>query len=145
MQIITEFTRSSYRDINRNLLQGVVTQGAAELIEAVASLPVAPGTTYRTFWVDNIAEYSEQLKASRTVTFAAFFSTSRIQAVAARFNGNVRLIIHGKNGRDIAPMSDNPNEEETVYLPGLTCQIVKVRTIKVGGQVWAIEAELIEL
>lgn len=145
MQAITEFTRSTYRDINHNLLNGIVTEQAAELIEIISNLPTLPGTTYRTFWMDGIAEYAERLRASRTITFSAFSSTSRSQAVAAKFNGNVKLTMVGKTGRDIAPVSDNPSEQETVYLPGLTCQIIKVKTIRIGGKVWAVEAELIEL
>lgn len=144
MQAITEYTRSTYRDINRNLLAGIVTDQAAELLEVVATLPPTPGATYRTFWVDDIADYAARLKASRTVTFAAFSSTSRSSVVASRFNGNVRFTIQGKAGRDIAAMSDKPAEQETLYLPGLTCQIVKVRTVKNGGKVWSVEAELIE-
>ena len=145
MQTITEYTRSTYRDINRNLLEGVVTEQAAELIEVVESLPTMPGATYRTFWMDDIAEYVERLKAGKTVTFAAFSSTSRSSVVASRFNGNVRFTIQGRSGRDIAGMSDKPAEQETLYLPGLTCQIGKIRTVKIGGKVWSVEAELIEL
>ena len=145
MQAITEYTRSTYRNINRALLLGSTNEQTAELIEVVASLPVMPGITYRTFWTDDIAGYVERLRASRTVTFAAFSSTSRSQAVARHFNGNVRFVIQGKSGRDIAAMSDKPAEQETLYLPGLTCQITKIKTVKVGGQVWSVEAELIEL
>ena len=145
MNLITDYTRSEYREINRDLLSGVSTTKAAELIEVVSSLPASPGVTYRTFWVDEVAEYVERLKSSKTVTFAAFSSASRLQAIANRFNGNVKLMIHGKTGRDIAPMSDKPSEQETLYLPALTCQIVKVRTIKVGGKVWSVEVELIEI
>lgn len=75
--------------------------------------------------------------------FAAFSSTSRSSAVARLFNGSVTLTIQGKTGRDIAPMSDKLTEQETLYLPGLICQVVKVKTVKVGGQVWSIEAELV--
>ena len=145
MHTITEYTRSTYRDINRTLLTGVVTDQAAELIEVVASLPTTPGATYRTFWVDDITDYATQLRASKAITFAAFSSTSRSSAVASRFNGNVKLNIQGKTGRDVAPMSDKPAEQETLYLPGLICQIVKVRTVKIGGQVWSVEVELIAL
>ncbi|GAA4458739.1 hypothetical protein GCM10023189_31450 [Nibrella saemangeumensis] len=145
MQIITEFTRSTYRDINRSLLAGVNTQQAIQLIDAVSGLPTLPGTTYRTFWVDDIAGYTEQLKTSKLITFRAFTSTSRSKGVAEQFNGNVRLTIEGKTGRDIAAWSDNLAEEETLYLPELTCRIKKVRTIKIGGKVWAVEAELVEL
>ena len=145
MKPITEYTRSTYRDINRNLLAGVVTEQAAELIELVTELPTMPGVTYRTFYVDDIGHYVGLLKTSRIVTFAAFSSTSRSSVVASRFNGNVRLTIQGKTGRDIAPMSDKPAEQETLYLPGLTCQIVKIRTVEVSGQVWSVEVELIEL
>ena len=49
MRIITDYTREAYRSINQNLLRGIVTGQAAELIEAVASLPAVPGTAYRTF------------------------------------------------------------------------------------------------
>ena len=149
MNPITEYTRSNYRDINRNLLKGIVTDQATELIEAVTELPALPGTTFRTFWVDDIAAYAEWLAENRQgkqpLRFDAFTSTSRIQAVAKRFNGNVRLTIQGKNGRDIAAMSDAPTEQETLYLPGLTCQISKVRTFKAAGRVLSVEVELMEL
>ncbi|GAA4463618.1 hypothetical protein GCM10023189_41840 [Nibrella saemangeumensis] len=145
MQIITDFTRSGYRDINRNLLGGVVTQQVTQLIEVVKSLPPLPGTTYRTFSIDDINGYVERLKTAKIITFAAFSSTSRASWVADRFKGNVRLTIEGKTGRDIALWSDSPAEQETLYLPGLTCQIKRVRTIKVGGKIWAVEAELVEL
>ena len=144
MQAITDYTRHNYRDINRNLLDGIVTEQAAELIEVVNSLPTLPGMTHRTFWVNDIAEYADRLKSSKTITFAAFSSTSRMQAVAKQFNGNVKLIIQGKTGRDIAAMSDNPAEQETLYLPGLTCSIAKVKIVKIGGKVWSVEAELVE-
>ena len=42
MQTVTEYTPSSYREINHNLLVGVVTQQAAELIDVVANLPTTP-------------------------------------------------------------------------------------------------------
>ena len=56
----------------------------------------------------------------------------------------MKLTIQGKTGRDIAAMSDNPIEQETLYLPGLTCSIAKVKTVKIGGKVWSVEAELVE-
>lgn len=42
VQTVTEYTPSSYREINHNLLVGVVTQQAAELIDVVANLPTTP-------------------------------------------------------------------------------------------------------
>ena len=145
MRIITDYTRDAYRDINRNLFNGIVTDEAAELIEAVTDLPKLPGTTYRTFTVDDLNEYVASVKSSKTITFATFSSTSRLLPVANRFKGNVRLTIRGKTGRDIAPMSDSPNEQETLYLPGLTCQIIRLKRIKVGGQLWSVEIDLVEI
>lgn len=149
MQIITDYTRHAYRDINRSLLNGVITEQAAELIEAVGSLPALPSLTYRSFHVSDLPAYVEWLRAHKQtkqiLTFAAFSSTSRLRRVADRFRGNVRLVIQGKTGRDIAQFSDAPNEEETLYLPGLKCQITKLRTVKVGQQIWSVEIELTEL
>lgn len=145
MQIIAAYTREAYRTINHNLRQGIVTDQAAELVETLNTLPAAPGTTYRTFYVSEIDRYVGQLKQSPTLTFAAFTSTSRKQAVAAKFNGNVRMTIVGKTGRDIAPFSDAPAEAETLYLPGLLVRVKKLKTIKVGGKVWGIELEVYEL
>ena len=145
MQIITEYTREAYRSINRNLLQGIVTEQANTLSNAVAALPTMPGTSYRTFTVDNIEQYIEQIKRNPVLTFAAFTSNSRLQLVALKFGGNVRLTIEGKTGRDIAPYSDAPREAETLFLPALQVRVRKIKTLKVGGQVVAVEVAVQEL
>lgn len=144
VQTITEYTRSTYRSINRNLLLGIVTEQAAELIKAVSSLPSLPGTTYRTFWLDNLEPFIATLKVGQ-IRLKPFTSTSRSQIVANRFNGNVRLTIQGKTGRDIAPLSDAPNEMETLFLPNCTFRVIRVNTNKIGGRISTVEAELIEL
>jgi hypothetical protein len=148
-QSITDYTRDAYRAINRDLRNGIVTDQAAELIEAVSSLPAISGTTYRSFTIDDLSSYETLLKAKKNdgqpITFDAFSSTSRSQSIANRFNGNVRLVIEGKTGRDIAPMSDAPQEQETLYLPALTCLIRSVTTAKVGGKLWSITVVLTEI
>ena len=145
MQIITEYTREAYRSINRNLLRGVVTEQANTLFDAVVALPLMPGTSYRTFTIDNIEQYVEEIKRSPVLTFAAFTSTSRLQPVALRFGGNVRLTIEGRTGRDIAVYSDAPREAETMFLPALQVRVRKIKTLRVGGQVVAIEVDVQEL
>ncbi len=145
MQAITEYTAHAYRSINRSLLGGVITQQANELRDALNRLDPLPGTTYRTFWVDELEQYATALKTSQTITFDSFVSTSRLAEVAAKFKGNVKLTIQGRTGRDIAPFSDSPAEQETLFLPGLTFQIKRVRVVKIGGRVLVVEAELIEL
>lgn len=144
MQIITDYTRDAYRDINRSLLNGIVSEQAAQLIEAISDLPAKPGTTYRTFWVDDLEGFIETLKA-RQIVFEAFTSTSRSQYIAGKFRGNVRLTIEGYSGRDIAPYSDAPNEVETLYLPGRTFRVRRVKVQKIAGKIGVIEADLVEL
>lgn len=145
MQIITDYTREAYRSINRNLLQGIVTEQANTLYNAVAALPTMPGTSYRTFAVNNIEQYIEQIKRSPVLTFVAFTSTSRLVPVALKFGGNVRLTIEGRTGRDIAVYSDAPREAETLFLPVLQVRVKKVKTLRVGGQVVAVEVDVQEL
>ncbi|MBO0937860.1 hypothetical protein J2I47_14980 [Fibrella sp. HMF5335] len=145
MQIITDYTREAYRPINRNLLQGIATEQAKTLFNAVAALPMMPGTSYRTFTVDNIEQYVEQIKRSPVLTFAAFSSASRLQPVALKFGGNVRLTIEGKTGRDIAVYSDAPREAETLFLPALNLRIRRLKTVKVAGQIVAVEIEANEV
>ena len=145
MNIITAYTRDAYRDINRNLLNDVVTQQAAELIEALNQLPPMPGATYRTFWTDDLTAYAEWLKSQKVITFPAFTSTSRLQAIANRFNGNVKLTIQGITGRDIGPFSHAPHEAETLFLPARRLRVKRVKVTKVAGRIGIIEAELIEL
>lgn len=144
MQAITDYTRHNYRDINRNLLSSIVTEQAAELIEIVSHLPTAPGTTYRAFWVDDLKAFSDMLQVGK-ISFRAFTSTSRSRAVAQQFNGNVRLTIEGQSGRDIAPFSDAPNEQETLFLPGRTFRVVRIKRNRIAGKIGSIDAELIEV
>ena len=145
MQIITDYTREAYRSINRTLLQGVVTEQANTLFDAVAALPLMPGTSYRTFTVDSIEQYVEEIKRSPVLTFVAFTSTSRLLPVALKFGGNVRLTIEGKTGRDITPYSDAPREAETLFLPALQVRVRKIKKLRIGGQVVAVEVEVQEL
>lgn len=145
MNIITAYTCDAYRDINRNLFNGVVTEQAAELIEALSQLPAMPGTTYRTIWIDDLNAYADWLKNQKVITFNAFASTSRIQSVAVRFNGNVKLTIQGISGRDIAPFSHAPHEAETLFLPARRLRVKRVKVVKVAGRIGVIEAELVEL
>ena len=144
MQVITEYSRHNYREINYNLRNGIVTEEAAKLIEVVNQLPAMPGPTYRTFWLDGLTEFVATLRAG-VVRFRAFISTSRSQAVAARFNGNVWLTIDGKSGRDIAPFSDAPVEVETLFLPGCVFRVVRVKQSKIAGKVGRIDVEMIEV
>ena len=144
MQTITDYTRSTYRSINRNLLAGITTEQVSELIEAVNSLPTFPGATYRTFWIDDLKSFIETLRVGQ-IRLKPFTSTSRSQAVANKFNGNVKLTIQGKSGRDISPFSDAPAEVETLLLPGCNLRVTRVRTKKVGDHIIAVEADLIEL
>lgn len=144
MQAITEYTTHNYREINRNLRNGIVTDQAAELIEVVSQLPAMPGLTYRTFWLDDLTEFVTTLRAG-VVRFRPFTSTSRSQAVAARFNGNVWLTIDGRSGRNIAPFSDAPAEVETLFLPGCVFRVVRVKQSRIAGKVGRIDVELIEV
>ena len=144
MHLSTDYTRDAYRDINRSLLNGVVTEGAAQLIEALSDLPAMPGKTYRTFSVDNLEEFAQMLKTG-IIRFRAFTSSSRSAFVANQFNGNVQLTIDGFSGRDVAPFSDAPNEVETLFLPDRVFRVKRVRVKKFMGVLGSIEAELTEI
>ncbi|RIV19409.1 hypothetical protein DYU11_25240 [Fibrisoma montanum] len=144
MQVITEYTRHSYRAINRALSAGDVTEQAAALIEAVSALPALPGTSYRTFWVDDLEGMVTTLKSGK-VLYSAFTSTSRLRSVAERVNGNVKLTIEGYSGWDIAPYSDAPLEMETLFLPGRTFRVKRVRVKTIAGRLGSVEADLVEL
>ncbi|MGF7219055.1 hypothetical protein GGR92_005235 [Spirosoma lacussanchae] len=145
MKIIREYTKSAYRDINRNLRNGIVTEQAAELVEAVSKLPQTPAITYRAFWMDDIGGYVQWLRSNKVITFDAFTSTSRDRRVANDIRGNVMMTITGKTGRDIVAYSKYRHEQEVLYLPGLRCRITKLNTVKVAGKLWSVTLELKEV
>lgn len=144
MEAIRNYTAHAYRQINSGLLKGQQPEGAAELAAALSALPAAAGTCFRTIWVDELDAYAAQVKASKALCFPAFTSTSRSEATARRFNGNVLFRIEGRTGRDIARYSDAPAEAETLFTMGTTFVVKSVKAKKIAGRVFSLEISLIE-
>ena len=63
----------------------------------------------------------------RTVTWAAFSSSSRREDAAYR--RNTRFIILGRHGKDISPYSATPGEDEVLFRSGTRVRVVSRRSM----------------
>lgn len=64
------------------------------------------------------------------VTYDAYTSTS----IEDGFEGSAMFVIQSKNGKYVAPLSDNANEEEVLFAPGAKFKILNVKKIPDGKQ-----------
>ncbi|MFI7577361.1 ADP-ribosyltransferase [Micromonospora sp. NPDC049497] len=120
---LTDYTGPGYRAMNPFLRdpgrytpdEAAALQVRADRVsEALAKLPERPGTTYRggQYPDDLLARY----EPGQVVTERAFTSTSTDPRVAqGAFDGNTVMVISGRNGRDVAPYSEYPDEAEILY------------------------------
>jgi len=69
------------------------------------------------------AVVDQHVEGSR-LTYHSFTSTTRSVQVLNRFSGNTRFKIEGTSGRDIAWLSEHPDEEETLFRPGTCFQVI---------------------
>ncbi len=81
--------------------------------------PVFRETTYS-------AKILEDHKVDAVVGYAAFTSTTKEEAVLARFPGNTRMMISTFTGRDIAWLSEHEDEEEILLIPGACMRVEKI-------------------
>lgn len=111
-----------YRKVNRALREGQYADDNAmqALVEAaqngMAKLPKHIGRTNRgmSLYGPELDQALSTYRVGAIVEENGFVSTS----TASGFGGNVRVVVNGRTGVDVAPISHYSNEAEVLFMPG---------------------------
>jgi ADP-ribosyltransferase exoenzyme len=137
------YTTSGYKQVNNVLRGGERGPGAfwdddevkvvADLADqAMSHLPKYKGAVYRGAHLLN--SIVDKYQPGEVITEASFGSTSMKPEVAAKFSDGevddpdktkVTYIINSKNGRNIAPLSLYPEEEEVLMRPSTSFKVLE--------------------
>lgn len=129
------------RQLRFNALSPQMRQFVEVMDEAVQALPARPGEVFRAIQIDDahqldglLAKFGAAGIDDEPITFPAYTSASRLRV---RFAGNVVFRIIGINGRDIAPVSSHPGQNETIFPRGTRFVVVGLPVLR-GGR-WYID------
>ena len=128
---VLSYTYSTYEPVNSRLRNG--GRGAAEIAPYVEVLNSAldlldhyNGTVMRT--VDSLPPaVLAQHQVGKTVTYAAYTSTSKKRSLTAAYNFTIR----SRTGADLDGYASNSNEREVLFKPGTNFRVLG-RTVKDG-------------
>lgn len=134
-----------YRRVNKALREGQYAEDNAmqALVEAaqhgMAKMPKYVGRTNRGMSLHG-ADLERALSTYRVgaiVEENGFVSTS----TASGFGGNVRVVVNGKSGVDVAPISHYGSEAEVLFMPGTRFRVDSVTKAagSYGGDVYTVE------
>jgi hypothetical protein len=107
---------------------------------AMKKLPNWTGTAYRGLGLTE-KDFAAQYPLNGVTVFPAFSSTSLEERISKGFAKNeatgdkvgVLLRLHVTKGKDVAPLSNSPGEQEVLLMPGATFRISRIRTDQYKG------------
>jgi hypothetical protein len=123
---IRDYSDSGYRRINEQLRARAITfsirRKISILISALGELPNFQGDVFRGAAIEEglLKKYQ---RVGQVITERAFVSASRSPSKA--FSGNVRFYIISKRGKEIAPWSAYPDEEEVLFSPNTGFKVLE--------------------
>lgn len=141
---VVAYTGAAYQELNRALRRagrpGRVPKTWRPMVDvldrALEALPPAPGTVWRGGWLFGPSwDRVKRLREGQFVQFVAYTSTSRnpnhYRGTQEQF---VNMRIAQASGRDVAPLSQHPYEQETL-IPRGRVFVVRRKTIMPTGAV----------
>ena len=116
--------RDKLDDSERLQIEQEAMRHVNKSVEGLAKLPDIHTTVYRGIGLSD-KDFADQYQKDKTLTFAAFTSTSKTISTAQQFanmnsgSGNVGIIaiMQVTKGKDIDPLSANPGEKEVLLAP----------------------------
>ncbi len=115
-------SKQDYFDNYRNLMNNA--------LEAVPEKYV--GVAYRgtNLRQEQLEAYKDAFKNKGEIIEHAFTSTS--SDVTRQFGGRVKFIIHSKNGKEVAALSEHDHEKEVIFKAGTKFKVLKIRADQNG-------------
>ena len=124
---IFTYTSNDYKDMNGMLLGLITPDGeekeeleikCAQTAEALKKLPAYIGVTRRgeRSWPG----VDDQYVKDNVFTVKSFWSSG----VGFKFSGKYQISIDGKSGKDVASISNYPNESEVLFSPGTKFKVI---------------------